>query len=149
MRFLEEFKERLTNFGLELQPDKTPMIEFWRYAARDRKQRGEGKPETFNFLGSPTTVCNATKPRPSPSGIALTCCNKPVASWCDTGCTMSAEPLKNLLKNLRATLTKLESASRPHDDGPAMAELKTNQPLRIATLEIALRRAEEPAAGKE
>jgi group II intron reverse transcriptase/maturase len=51
VRFLEEFKERLAKFGLQLHPDKTRLIEFGRYAARDRKQRGEGKPETFNFLG--------------------------------------------------------------------------------------------------
>ena len=51
VRFLEEFKERLAKFGLELHPDKTRLIEFGRYAARERKQRGEGKPETFNFLG--------------------------------------------------------------------------------------------------
>jgi group II intron reverse transcriptase/maturase len=51
MRFLAEFKERLAKFGLELHPDKTRLIEFGRYAARDRKLRGVGKPETFNFLG--------------------------------------------------------------------------------------------------
>lgn len=62
---------------------------------------------------------------------------------------MSVEPLRNLLKNLRATLTRLESASRPHEDGPATAELKATLRLRIATLEIALLRAEERAAGKE
>jgi len=50
-RFLREFKDRLAKFGLELHPDKTRLIEFGRYAARDRKQRGEGKPETFTFLG--------------------------------------------------------------------------------------------------
>jgi RNA-directed DNA polymerase len=50
-RFLGEFKERLAKFDLELHPDKTRLIEFERYAARDRKQRGEGKPETFTFLG--------------------------------------------------------------------------------------------------
>ena len=50
-RFLEAFKERLAKFGLELHPDKTRLIEFGRYAARDRQQRGEGKPETFTFLG--------------------------------------------------------------------------------------------------
>ena len=50
-RFLEEFRERLAKFGLELHPDKTRLIEFGRFAARDRKQRGEGKPETFTFLG--------------------------------------------------------------------------------------------------
>jgi group II intron reverse transcriptase/maturase len=50
-RFLKEFKDRLAKFGLELHPDKTRLIEFGRYAARDREQRGEGKPETFTFLG--------------------------------------------------------------------------------------------------
>ena len=51
VRFLEAFKERLAKFGLELHPDKTRLIEFGRYAARERIRRGEGKPETFNFLG--------------------------------------------------------------------------------------------------
>src|SRR5213596_1173681 len=50
-RFLSEFRERLAKFGLELHPDKTRLIEFGRFAARDRKERGEGKPETFTFLG--------------------------------------------------------------------------------------------------
>ena len=49
--FLELFRERLRKFGLELHPDKTRRIEFGRYAERDREQRGEGKPETFDFLG--------------------------------------------------------------------------------------------------
>ena len=50
-RFLEQLRERLRKFGLELHPDKTRLIEFGRFAARDREERGEGKPETFNFLG--------------------------------------------------------------------------------------------------
>src|SRR5271154_3478844 len=51
VRFLEEFKERLAKFGLELHPEKTRLIEFGRYAAHKRKQWGKGKPETFKFLG--------------------------------------------------------------------------------------------------
>src|SRR5246127_3500116 len=51
VRFLEEFKERLGKFGLELHPEKTRLIEFGRYAAHKRKQWGKGKPETFTFLG--------------------------------------------------------------------------------------------------
>jgi hypothetical protein len=51
VQFLLEFKERLAKFGLELHPDKTRLIEFGRYAARERKQRGDCKPETFTFLG--------------------------------------------------------------------------------------------------
>jgi len=49
--FLEKFRERLGKFELELHPDKTRRIEFGRFAEPNRKQRGEGKPETFDFLG--------------------------------------------------------------------------------------------------
>ena len=58
-RFLQEWRERLQKFGLELHPDKTRLIEFGRFAAQDRKRRGEGKPETFNFLGF-THICGQT-----------------------------------------------------------------------------------------
>jgi RNA-directed DNA polymerase len=50
-RFLKEFKERLASFALELHPEKTRLIEFGRFAQLNRKRRGEGKPETFTFLG--------------------------------------------------------------------------------------------------
>ena len=50
-RFLKAFRERLAKFGLELHPEKTRRIEFGRFAAQDREKRGEGKPETFTFLG--------------------------------------------------------------------------------------------------
>jgi group II intron reverse transcriptase/maturase len=50
-RFLEQLRERLAKFGLELHPEKTRLIEFGRYAAERRRRRGERKPETFNFLG--------------------------------------------------------------------------------------------------
>lgn len=49
--FLVALRERLQHFGLELHPEKTRLIEFGRYAAEQRKRRGAGKPETFNFLG--------------------------------------------------------------------------------------------------
>jgi group II intron reverse transcriptase/maturase len=50
-RFLADLRVRLEKFGLSLHPDKTRLIEFGRFAARDRQRRGEGKPETFDFLG--------------------------------------------------------------------------------------------------
>ncbi len=50
-RFLKAFQERLAKFGLELHPEKTRLIEFGRFAASNREKRGEGKPETFTFLG--------------------------------------------------------------------------------------------------
>ena len=51
LRFLAELKERVGKFGLELHPEKTRLIAFGRYTAKRRKERGEGRPETFNFLG--------------------------------------------------------------------------------------------------
>ncbi len=59
-RFQEELTERLREFGLELNGDKTRLIEFGRYAATKRGRRGEGKPETFDFLGF-THICSKTK----------------------------------------------------------------------------------------
>ncbi len=59
-RFLAELRERFTQFGLELHPDKTRLVEFGRFANRDRNRRGEGKPETFNFLGF-THSCAKTR----------------------------------------------------------------------------------------
>lgn len=59
-RFLAELGERLRKFGLELHSEKTRLIEFGRFAASNRKQRGEGKPETFNFLGF-THICGRTR----------------------------------------------------------------------------------------
>jgi len=59
-RFLKELQERVRKFGLELHPEKTRLIEFGRYAAERRKKRGEGKPETFNFLGF-THICGRSR----------------------------------------------------------------------------------------
>ena len=50
-RFVAELHDRLASFGLSLHPDKTRVLEFGRYAAHNRSLVGQGKPETFNFLG--------------------------------------------------------------------------------------------------
>ena len=50
-RFLNDLKERIGRFELEMHPEKTRLIEFGRYAAENRRRRGEGGPETFDFLG--------------------------------------------------------------------------------------------------
>jgi RNA-directed DNA polymerase len=59
-RFLRELKERMRKFQLELHPEKTRLVEFGRFAAQNRKERGEGKPETFNFLGF-THICGSNR----------------------------------------------------------------------------------------
>ena len=58
--FLAQLQERLAKFGLELHPEKTRLIEFGRFAKTNRTKRGEGKPETFDFLGF-THICATTR----------------------------------------------------------------------------------------
>ena len=50
-KYLRDVRERLAQFGLSLHSDKTRLVEFGRFAMLNRRQRGVGKPETFDFLG--------------------------------------------------------------------------------------------------
>jgi hypothetical protein len=59
-RFMGDMRQRLEKFALSLHPEKTRLIEFGRFAARDRESRGMGKPETFNFLGF-THICSRSR----------------------------------------------------------------------------------------
>jgi group II intron reverse transcriptase/maturase len=58
--FLELLKQRLLDFGLLLHPEKTRLIRFGRYAALQHKERGLGKPGSFDFLGF-THYCTMTR----------------------------------------------------------------------------------------
>ncbi len=58
--FQAELRERFAKFRLELHPEKTRLLEFGSFATQDRSRRGEGKPETFNFLGF-THICAKKK----------------------------------------------------------------------------------------
>jgi len=55
-QFRAELTERMKKFNLELHPEKTRLLEFGPFAIHNRQRRGEGKPETFNFLGF-THIC--------------------------------------------------------------------------------------------
>jgi RNA-directed DNA polymerase len=59
-RFLDALKARFAEFALALHPEKTRIVEFGRFAAERRKERGLGKPETFNFLGF-TFICGKSR----------------------------------------------------------------------------------------
>lgn len=58
--FYKDLITRLMKFGLEIEQSKTKIIEFGRFAERDRNLKGEGKPETFDFLGF-THMCGKTQ----------------------------------------------------------------------------------------
>jgi hypothetical protein len=55
-QFRAELEERMSKFNLALHPEKTRLMEFGPFAIDNRKRRGEGRPETFNFLGF-THIC--------------------------------------------------------------------------------------------
>jgi len=59
-QFLKDLRERFAKFNLELHPGKTRLIEFGRFAAQHRSERGLPKPETFDFLGF-THICGKTR----------------------------------------------------------------------------------------
>ena len=59
-QFLTDLRQRFAKFGLELHEDKTRLIQFGRFAAERRAERGLGKPETFDFLGL-THICAKTQ----------------------------------------------------------------------------------------
>jgi RNA-directed DNA polymerase len=58
--FLGDLKERFAKFALELHPDKTRLVAFGRFVAEQRRARGEGRPETFDFLGF-THICGTKR----------------------------------------------------------------------------------------
>ena len=59
-RYLAALRERLKAYGLTLHPEKTRLKEFGRYADERRRERGEGKPEGFDFLGF-THLCSKNR----------------------------------------------------------------------------------------
>ncbi len=59
-RFWVALRERFHRFNLELHPEKTRLLEFGRFAVERRQRRGEGKPDTFDFLGF-THMCGTTR----------------------------------------------------------------------------------------
>lgn len=59
-QFHHELAECFAQLKLKLHPEKTRVIEFGRLAVKQRKARGQGKPETFNFLGF-THSCSQTR----------------------------------------------------------------------------------------
>ncbi len=71
-RFWADLRDRFATFGLELNDDKTRLIEFGRFAAVTREARGLGKPETFEFLGL-THICGKRRTTNMEKGVRGSC----------------------------------------------------------------------------
>ncbi|MFS0639168.1 group II intron reverse transcriptase/maturase [Mesobacillus foraminis] len=59
-QFFYSLKARLKKFNLEIAEDKTKIIPFGRFAEKNAKRDGTGKPDTFDFLGF-THYCGVSK----------------------------------------------------------------------------------------
>ncbi len=94
-RFQQHLRQRLAQFGLELHPDKTRLIEFGRWASSNRQRRGQGKPETFDFLGF-THMCSRTK-----------------NGWFQVRRTTSKKRMVRKLKEVRRALMKMRHVPVP------------------------------------
>ena len=104
--FLKALRKRFAKFGLELAEEKTKILEFGRFAAVNRKNRGEGKPETFDFLGFTFYCGKANKAgffrcRVKTSKKKFISKVRAMKEWIKTNRTM---PLKEIFKMISAKL---------------------------------------------
>lgn len=87
--FLGALRKRLAKFGLALNEEKTRILEFGRFAVKRRANRGQRRPETFDFLGF-THICGVTRTNGRFTVRRLT----------------SAKRMRAALKKIRATLLR-------------------------------------------
>ncbi len=99
VRYLAALRVRMAQFGLVLHPEKTRLIEFGRFAEGSRKARGEGRPETFDFLGF------------------THCCGKTRKGWFTTLRLTAKKRMRATLKAIRAKLR-----SKMHDTIPSVGK---------------------------
>lgn len=99
VRYLAALRERMAKFGLTLHPEKTRLIEFGRHAQKSRQLRGEGRPETFDFLGF------------------THCCGKTRKGWFKV---LRVTVKKRMRATLKAIREKLRS--KMHDDIPLVGK---------------------------
>jgi group II intron reverse transcriptase/maturase len=60
LRVQEALRKRLGKYGLTLEPSKTKLVEFGRFAQRHAPKRGRKRPETIYFLGF-TLYCSRNR----------------------------------------------------------------------------------------
>lgn len=103
--YYKEIQKRLGKYGLEIEESKSRLLEFGRYAKERRKRRGEGKPETFDFLGF-TFYCGENQAGkycviPKTSGKRVRSKQKELKEWIKKNRTT---PLKELMRILNQKL---------------------------------------------
>ncbi len=112
-------------FGLELEESKSRLIEFGRFAERDRRNRGQGKPETFDFLGF-THYCSKSrngkfrvKRKTSKKKFTKKC--KEVNRWL---ADMRTLPLQEIIKRVNSMLVGYFHYYGITDNSKAISDFK-------------------------
>lgn len=104
-RYYKEMQIRLNKYGLEIETSKSRLLEFGRYAKERRKRKGEGKPETFDFLGF-TFYCGENQAgkfcvKPKTNGKRLRMKMKEMKEWLKGARTM---PTKEIMATINRKL---------------------------------------------
>ena len=112
-------------FGLELEESKSRLIEFGRFAERDRRNRGQGKPEIFDFLGF-THYCSKSrngkfrvKRKTSKKKLTKKC--KEVNRWL---ADMRTLPLQEIIKRVNSMLVGYFHYYGITDNSKAISDFK-------------------------
>ncbi len=124
-QFYKRLKHRMEYFGLELEESKSRLIEFGRFAERDRRNRGQGKPETFDFLGF-THYCSKSrngkfrvKRKTSKKKFTKKC--KEVNRWL---ADMRTLPLQEIIKRVNSMLVGYFHYYGITDNSKAISDFK-------------------------
>ena len=124
-QFYKRLKHRMEYFGLELEENKSRLIEFGRFAERDRRNRGQGKPETFDFLGF-THYCSKSrngkfrvKRKTSKKKFTKKC--KEVNRWL---ADMRTLPLQEIIKRVNSMLVGYFHYYGITDNSKAISDFK-------------------------
>ena len=124
-QFYKRLKHRMEYFGLELEESKSRLIEFGRFAERYRRNRGQGKPETFDFLGF-THYCSKSrngkfrvKRKTSKKKFTKKC--KEVNRWL---ADMRTLPLQEIIKRVNSMLVGYFHYYGITDNSKAISDFK-------------------------
>ena len=103
--YYAKLKERMAYFNLELEDSKSRLIEFGRFAEQNRKAKGLGKPETFDFLGFTFFMGKSRKGYPWPKvKTARKKFEKSLKNFKMWLFENKEQPARNLIKDLNVKL---------------------------------------------
>ena len=105
VRFQKVLPKRLEKYALALEPEKTKLVEFGRFAQKYAEKRGRKRPETLKFLGF-TFYCTHNLKGKFKVGLRTenTRVHRSMQRFCDLMRRMRHLPIQEQMKNLNKVL---------------------------------------------